>query len=399
MASKNSVARGPGILTGTPRSKVYLPVVRPVLPDLESIEAEVRDMLATGALTNTGPYTERLEAALAEDLGLPNPAVVGNGTVAMMLAFEALLPRAGGEVIVPSFTFAATANAVLWAGFEPVFADIQPATMTLDPEAVEALIGPRTVAIVPVHPFGGLCDIAAFDRLAADYRLTLIYDSAQAVGVRRHGRLVGGCGQAETFSLHTTKVMPAGEGGIVTSNDPGVADRIRKSRNFGLGGSGAICGLNGKITEFSAVIGLRSLDRLETNLFNRRKAAAEIKRMLEPVPGLSWQHLPPAVETNAQNLALRIDADAFGLDADQLAAALRFDNVNSRRYFNPCLHQLPLFAACRRGDMATSELVTSQCLSLPVYSDMTAEEVEVVADAVAGLHDHADAVARLLAAP
>ncbi|MEL7210559.1 MAG: aminotransferase class I/II-fold pyridoxal phosphate-dependent enzyme, partial [Actinomycetota bacterium] len=319
------------------------------------------------------------------------PVVLGNGTVAIMLALEALVP-ARGEVIIPSFTFAATANAVAWAGFEPVFADIDPETMTLDPDAVAEVIGPQTVAVMGVHPFGGLCDIEGLDRLATEHGLIVLYDSAQAVGVRRNGRPVGHFGAGESFSLHTTKVLPVGEGGVVTSRDPEAADRIRQTRNFGLGSTKAVNGLNGKITEFSALLGLRALEVLDQHLAVRRRAAAEMKRRLDGVPGLHWQTIRSEVETNVQNLALRIDADAFGLDADEVAAALSHDNIMARRYFNPCLHQLPAFVECRRGDVSQSELVTTQSLCLPIYSDMTDGETAVVAEAMIGLHQHAAAV-------
>ena len=256
----------PGLLSGIPQSPRLLPVVRPVLPTLESIEDDLREMLDTGILTNAGPFTDGLEQALADRLDLPNPVVVGNGTVAIMLALEALVPP-GGEVVVPSFTFAATANAVTWAGYTPVFADIDLQTLTLDPASVERVIGPKTVAVHarasvrrPVRHrgtgnAGGRTQSPRALRFGAGGWYSLPAKAGWRIRCRR-----------DVQPPIQRKVLPVGEGGVVCSRDTEAADRIRRTRNFGLGSAEAVNGLNGKITEFSALLGLRALDTLDEHL-------------------------------------------------------------------------------------------------------------------------------------
>lgn len=378
----------PGILDGTPASPKSLNFARPVLPPLEEIEQDIRQMLGSGVLTNQGPYAERLEQALAYYFNLPNIVVVGNATVGLMLALQSM-EIGGGEVITPSFTFAATSDAIVWAGLEPVFADIDPNTLCLDPLAVEKLIGPQTGAIMPVHPFGGFCEVESFKALAQKYNLKLIYDSAQAVAIYYKEQPAGIFGDAEVFSMHATKVLPAGEGGFISTLHADLAERIRSTRNFGLNNRNYLPGLNGKITEFAARLGLAALETLSQHLTRRAHIYQYLFESLKDLPGLLWQQVSPNVQSNYQNLIVRIEANEFGLSADELAVALRYDNITTRRYFSPCLHQMPVFSKYRRGPLLHSELVTTQSISLPLYSDMTEIEAEIIANAIHLAHEYA----------
>ena len=333
IASRNGRKR-PAILGGDPMSANPLGIVRPRLPQLAAVAEEVGEILTTGQLTNHWKYVPALESELRQYLQVPHCVAVANGTLGLVLTLVGL--KLEGEVIVPSFTFSATAHALWWAGLEPVFADISPDTFTLDPEAVEAAITPRTSAILGVHVYGHPCDIEGLKAVARRHDLALIFDSAHAFGSSYRGQRIGNFGDAEVFSFHATKIFPTGEGGAITTGNTQLAEYLSLARKFGDPGTEntQFSGLNAKMQEFNAILGLENLKTIDQYIENRRRYAGVLVERLGQLPGLRFQRARPDVQVNHQNFAILVDELEFGVPRDRLHTALAAENIFSRKYFS-----------------------------------------------------------------
>lgn len=385
----------PVILGGMPLLDHPLNIVRPVLPPLEAIQERLARALATGQLTNNGQYVRQFEAELASYLGVKHAIALGNATVALMILARALGQE--GEIILPSFTYCASAHAVVWAGLKPVFADILPDTYTLDPAAVARLINRRTVAIMGVHIYGHACEVEDLQAVADAHGVPLMFDAAHATGSRYRGRLVGGFGLAEVLSFHATKIFPVGEGGAIVTNDDDLAGRLRLWRTFGDPGTEntRLPGLNGKMQEFNALIGLENLKVIDQHIAHRRAIADLIRAELANVPGIVFQAQRPYVFTNYQNFSVLIEAEQFGLNRDELFLALKAENINTRKYFYPPLHQHDAYLHVVQpagGDLNITERVAARVLCLPIYSNMTEHEARAMCVAIRRIQQHATQV-------
>ena len=338
MTVPDGLVRTPALLGGPPVFDRPVHIVAPRLPKLSVVGDKVEQILATGQLTNNSRYVREFEAAVGQRLGVEAIAI-SNATIALVLVLKGLGVR--GEVILPSFTYCASAHAVAWAGAAPVFADILPTTFTLDPAAVEAAITPRTSAILAVHIYGHPCEVDELAAVARAHRLPLVFDSAHAFGSAYKGRQVGGFGAAEVFSLHATKLLPVGEGGCVATSDSRLAAYLRDARRFGDPGdeNTRFAGTNGKMQEFNAILGLAGLDLIDRHIANRRKYASYLRDRLGCLPGLRFQHIEDHAFTTFQNFAVLVDQGRFGLSRDQVSAALAAENVRCRKYFYPPVHE------------------------------------------------------------
>lgn len=366
-----------------PLARDPLHIVRPRFPRTEQFLAAFETALEMGQVTNNSRWVVEFEARLSEYLGVPT-LVFCNGQIGMMAMLRAA-GISGGEVIVPSFTFSATPHAIKWVGAEPVFADIlDDQTMRLDPDDVERRITDRTVAILAVDAYGIASDYASLARVAERYKLRFLVDSAPSFGTRINGQLVGGCADAQMFSFHATKAFATMEGGCVCSHDAELLTRVKAMRNFGQV-DGADChepGLNGKMLEISALIGLEQLKTFEQAIATRRHAVERMRTGLSKIPGLRVGREPAGVQTNWLYLPVVVDAGEFGLDRDALASALEMHNVFVRKYYSPPCHHMTAYNTQREVNLAVTERIAYNVVALPVYNDMTDEECDLIVAAI-----------------
>lgn len=378
-----------GVLTGIRGRATPLPIVRPRFPKLAEFAEEFDQALATGAITNQGPQAVALEAELTAYLGVPT-LVFSSGQAALM-AMLAASGVAGREVIVPSFTFCASPHAVVWAGATPVFADIDPKTLTLDPDDVERRITPRTAAILGVCVYGIACDYAALADVANRHGLKLLYDSAPAFGTYVDGRPIGGFGDAQIFSFHATKAFCTMEGGALSTADPVLLTKAEALRNFGQrnGRAWGAAGFNGKMPEVAAMIGRRQLRTFETARQRRLYVARRYREGLADVPGLEMPTAPANQEPIWLYFPIRLDAEGFGLSRDEAADALAADNILCRKYFDQPCHEMPAYEGSTDYRLPVTERWASATLALPVYNDQTDEEIDYIVERIRAIHAQA----------
>ena len=296
----------------------------------------VDEVLDSNWLTNDGPLVRRLEAYIAAYLGVRECVLVCNGTVALEIAARCLGLK--GEVIVPSLTFVATASAIEWLGIRPVFCDVDPRTYCIDPAEVEKHITSRTTAVLGVHLFGRPCDVDALTAIASRHGLKLFFDAAHAFGCSDQGRMIGGNGACEVFSFHATKFFNTIEGGAVTTNDSDLARQVRLARNFGYeDGSIRALGINGKMNEVCAAMGISNLEALKTIIDSNKRNYDAYREMLGEVPGICVIDYDEAERNNYQYVVAEVLPE-FGDTRDRLLERLHRDNVLARSYFAPGCH-------------------------------------------------------------
>ena len=369
----------------TTETPVTVPLVRPTLPALDELQPLLEGAWASGIVT-TGPVTRAFEEAVERKLGVAHAVMVDHGTTALMLAARAL--GLEGEVIIPPFTWTATAGALVWNGVEPVLADVEPGRFTLDPDAAEAAITPRTTAIMPVNVFGVPPEMDAFAALAERRGLKLLYDSAQGLGARYRDRFQGSFGDAECFSLSPTKVVTALEGGLVTTGEADLADAIWSMRDSGKSADSADIeriGLSGRPSEAHAAVALHSFRRVDELMAAREERIGWYRGILEELPGLRFQEVPASVTSTGNYFVVFVDPADAGIDRDGLRRALARGGIQSKRYFHPPIHLQAAYAHLRdryRGRLPVAERASARGLALPLYSHMPRDEVERVGAAV-----------------
>jgi dTDP-4-amino-4,6-dideoxygalactose transaminase len=315
-------------------------VGRPNVGNRERLLNRINDMLDRNWFTNNGPYVQEFESELAAFAGVRHCVAMCNATISLEIAIRAL--GLTGEVIVPSFTFIATAHALQWQEITPVFCDIDPRTHTLDPAQVEKMITPRTTGIIGVHTWGHSCDIDALESIARGRNLHLLFDAAHAFACSYKGKPIGGFGRCEVFSFHATKFFNTFEGGAVLTNDDALAEKIRLMRNFGFSGYDNVIyiGTNGKMTEVCAAMGLTSLESVKEFIQINRRNYHAYRRGLEGVPGLSVIAYDESEQANYQYIVCELDEHVAGLTRDELVAVLFAENILARRYFFPGCHRM-----------------------------------------------------------
>jgi dTDP-4-amino-4,6-dideoxygalactose transaminase len=364
----------------------------PNIVDREGFLRRVEGMLDSGRLTNHGPLVSDFERRIADLAGVGHCIAVCNGTIGLEIAIRAL--GLTGEVIVPSWTFVATAHALQWQEITPVFADVSPLTHTLDPRSVESMITPRTTGIVGVHLFARACDHDALADIAERHGLELMYDAAHALGVTHRGRPVGGLGRAEVVSFHATKFINTLEGGAILTDDAELAERIRLMTNFGFAGRDRVVhlGTNGKLNEVCAAMGLAQLDSLGRILAANEARYQAYAAGLHSIPGVALRHYDPAERTNWQYIVVEVDAEAAGLTRDELLAELEADNVLARRYFHPGAHRMEPYRSLQPHAgllLPETERLADSTLVLPTGTAMSIADVETVCGLVAAAVERA----------
>lgn len=382
----------PAILGSSPALPQLLNIVRPVMPALTEFQAEFSECLSNGQVTNNSKWVVEFERQLQRYLDVEHVLAFCNGETALICMLAAAQLR--GDVIVPSYTFSGTAHAVIWAGLRPVFADIDPATFTLDPEDVARRITPETSAILAAPVYGNPCANDALASLAKERRLTLLFDSASGFGSTFDGRKLGAFGRAEMFSFHATKVFGTMEGGAIATNDGALYERARQLRSFGQVGAVdcALAGLNGKMMEVAALMGIRSLQTYDDVLRHRQRIADEYDRLLGSIPGLTVQHVTRNATSTRLYQAVRLDS-SFGLSRDELVQALLAENIVARKFLDPPIHQMTYYVEQYGSQtLPRTEEVASSAVALPLPSDMTLLEVSSIGDALAALCREAPAV-------
>ncbi len=328
------------VFGGEPSLDDKLYVGRPNIGDRERLLERINDILDRRWLTNSGHYVQEFEQKIAEMAGTRHCIATCNGTVALELAIRAL--NMTGEVIVPSFTFIATAHALQWQEITPVFCDIDPRTHTLDPKQVERMITPRTTGIIAVHLWGRACNVDALEEIARSRGLTLMFDAAHAFGCTYRGRKIGSFGRAEVFSFHATKFFNTFEGGAITTNDDDLAAKLRLMKNFGFAGYDKVIyiGTNGKMSEVSAAMGLTSLESIDEFIGVNRGNHAQYGEELGGLRGVRLIPYDPDEQCNYQYLVLEIDEEETQISRDDLVQLLWAENVLARRYFYPGCHRM-----------------------------------------------------------
>ena len=361
-----------------------VPLVRPTLPPLDELRADLEQIWRSDQLSS-GRYGDRLERAVEARLEVPHAVAVSSCTVGIMLAVRAL--GLSGEVVLPSFTWSATGLALLWNGVTPVFADVVPGSFTLSPQAVEAAVTERTSAILAVNVFGAPPDVLGLAAVARRHGLRLLYDSAQGLGGEAAGRPVGSFGDVEVFSLSPTKVVTAFEGGLVTTADTDLADRIRRMRDYGKSASGEdvdLQGLAGRQSELHAAVALRGLERLDELVEHRRTRVCWYRELLSGVKELRFQEAPSQSRSAAAYLVVSIGPDA-GASRDDVMRELALRGVETRRYFDPPLHRQTLFrkgGARVHGELPVTCEASAQGLALPLYPGLLRRDVERICAAL-----------------
>jgi dTDP-4-amino-4,6-dideoxygalactose transaminase len=358
-------------------------VTRPVLPPVDDIAARLREVWASGWLTNGGAQHERLEAALAGYLGAPHFSLFTNGTIALLTAIRALALR--GSVVTTPFTFPATPHVLAWSGIEPIFCDIDSETLTLDPAAVERSIRPDTGAILGVHVYGTPCDVQAFDEIASRRGLKVVYDGAHAFGTRVNGIDVARFGDVTMFSFHATKLFHTAEGGALACRDPRVKVAVDRLKNFGILNQDevAVAGINGKMSELQAVMGLAVLPYVAKEIETRSAIAARYASNFAGTPGLRLVRPPEAVESSSQYCVVRIDPDTFGCSRDDVYTALQKYNVFTRKYFNPLCSSYPSYRhlpSASPSNLPVATRVVREVLCLPIYGALPLDAVDRISE-------------------
>lgn len=369
------------ICDGVPTFSEPLHVGRPNIGNRERLLQRIKDMLDRHWLTNNGPYVQELEQRIGEFLGVKHCVAMCNGTVALEIAIRAL--GLHGEVIVPSFTFIATAHALQWQEITPVFCDVALGTHHIDPARVEELITPRTTGIMGVHVWGQACDIDTLADIARRRNLKLMFDAAHAFACSYKGQMIGNFGDAEVFSFHATKFFNAFEGGAVVTNDDALADKVRYMRNFGFAGYDNVeyVGTNGKMTEVCAAMGLTSLESLDEFILVNYRNYKAYERGLADIPGLKLFRYDESGKCNYQYIIVEVDEEIAGVSRDQVVEFLHAHNVLARRYFFPGCHLMEPYRSYFPHAgllLPETERLTQQVMSLPTGTAVGEQAVACV---------------------
>lgn len=361
-------------------------VTQPYLPPLSEFIPYLEKIWSTKVLTNAGPFHQQLENALCDYLGVKHLALFTNGTIALVTALQAL--RISGEVITTPYSFVATAHSLLWNGIKPVFVDIDPHSLNLDPSKIEAAITPQTTAIMPVHVYGHPADVEAIQKIADNYNLKVIYDAAHAFGVQDRGGSVLRHGDLSVLSFHATKVFNTFEGGAIVCPDAKAKQHIDHLKNFGFVDEVTVVapGINGKMSEVNAAFGLLQLKHIDRVLARRKEIDAAYRQQLAGVQGI--QCLGDASEEVANHayFPILVQPD-YPLSRDTLYEMLKAHGIHARRYFYPLISEFPMYrgmTTAQKSNLPVASDAASKVLCLPIYPALQQQEQQRVVDLIRG---------------
>jgi dTDP-4-amino-4,6-dideoxygalactose transaminase len=356
-------------------------VTQPYLPPLEEFTPYLQQIWDNKILTNGGPFHQQLEKALCEYLGVEHIALFSNGTLALITALQAL--RVTGEVITTPYSFVATAHSLLWHGNKPVFVDVEPDTLNLDPAKIEAAITPQTNAIMPVHCYGNPCDVAAIQKIADNYNLRVIYDACHAFGVEDEGGSVLRHGDLSCISFHATKVFNTFEGGAIVCPDAKTKQRIDHLKNFGFVDETTVVapGINGKMSEINAAFGMLQLQHMGTVMQRRAEVDASYREGLKDVKGIHCLPQTASCTRNHSYFPILVETD-YPLSRDALYQKLKDHGINGRRYFYPLISDFPMyrgFPSSAPSNLPVAADAAQRVLCLPIYPTLdTADQSRVI---------------------
>lgn len=359
-------------LTKTPDIKNNIFVTKPMMPPLEEFIPYLRQIWDNSILTNGGPFHQQLENELCDYLGVKHISLFTNGTIALITALQAL--RITGEVITTPYSFVATSHALLWNGIKPVFVDVDPNTLNLDPAKIEAAITPHTTAIMPVHCYGHPCDVDAIQKIADRYNLRVIYDAAHAFGVQNESGSILNYGDLSVLSFHATKVFNTFEGGAIVCPDAKTKTHIDQLKNFGHVGETTVVapGINGKMSELNAAFGLLQLKYLNHALARRKKIDATYRELLRNIKGISCLKDAGEKVANYSYFPILVDTD-YLLTRDELYQRLKDRGIHTRRYFYPLISEFPMYCglvSAHRDNLPVATHAAQRILCLPIYPDL-----------------------------
>jgi dTDP-4-amino-4,6-dideoxygalactose transaminase len=384
----------PAVLGGAPAFPDGLRLARPAAPPLERVVELLRPSYDEGQLTN-GRLVRQLEEQAAAFLGVDRVVAVSSCTAGLMLVLRAL-HAASGSVVLPSFTFAATAHAVAWNGLRPVFAECgrEPGDFMLDPADAAARIEDDTIAIMATHTFGVGCGSAAVEAVGAARGVPVVFDAAHGFGAVHEGRRIGGSGLAEVFSLSPTKLVVSGEGGLVATNDAALADEVALGRDYANPGDYDMrfVGLNARMSELHAAVAVGSLEELDEHLARRRAIAARYHAGLASVPGVVIQRVPEGDLPTFKDLTIWIDAVRFGMSRDRLRACLHDEGIDTRAYFSPPVHRHQAYRDLPATELPATDRASAAAVSVPMFRDLDDGSVDGVVDAVCRIQAAAEEI-------
>lgn len=355
-------------------------VTQPYLPPLSDFLPYLEQIWESKILTNSGPFHQQLEKALCDYLGVKHISLFTNGTLALVTALQAL--RITGEVITTPYSFVATAHSLLWNGIKPVFVDIDPITLNLDPSKIEAAITPQTTAILPVHCYGHPCDVKAIEKIADNYNLKVIYDAAHAFGVKDAGGSILRYGDLSVLSFHATKVFNTFEGGAIICPDEKTKQRIDHLKNFGFVDEVTVVapGINGKMSEINAAFGLLQLQHIDNALAKRKEINALYREALKDVTGIRCLEKSGESNENCSYFPILVELD-YPISRDELYKKLQEHNIFARRYFYPLISEFPMYRglpSAASSNLSIAKEISYKVLCLPIYPELQTDEQEQI---------------------
>lgn len=360
------------------KKKTPIFVTQPSLPDLKDLTPYLEKIWDSKIVTNNGPFHKKLEKELCKYLGLSHISLVTNATVGLIIALKALDIK--GEVITSPYSFVATAHSLMWNKIKPIFVDIDPKTLNLDPKKIESAITKKTTAIMPVHVYGNPCDVDAIEAIAKKHNLKVIYDSSHAFGVKCHCGSILKHGHLSVLSFHATKVFNTFEGGAIISPDKKTKNYIDQLKNFGFTSETTVeqLGINGKMSEFNSALGLLQLKKINTDIEKRKKIDEAYRDALKDIPGINCLVYTNMKKGNYSYFPIFIEND-YPITRDKLYNRLKKKGIHCRRYFYPLITEFPMY---KKKNLPYAKKISDKILCLPIYSNIDKKNINLIADII-----------------
>ncbi len=377
------------VFGGKPAFPEKLHVGRPNIGNRQRLLERIDAALSRRWLSNNGPLVQELEQRISQFIGVKHCVATCNGTIGLEIAIRTL--GLSGEVIVPSFTFVATAHALQWLNLTPIFCDVDLHTHNIDPHQVERWITPRTTGIVGVHLWGRPCEVEKLAEIAARHRVALLFDAAHAFGCSHQGRMVGNFGNLEVFSFHATKFFNTFEGGAIVTADDALAAKARAMRDFGFASHDEVieAGTNGKMSEVCAAMGLTGLECLDEFIAANHSNYQRYQTELADLPGIRLLPFEGNEKFNYQYVVVEVDDTITQITRDQMLDVLQAENVLARRYFHPGCHRMePYRSRFPDAGLPVTEMLAERVLVLPTGTAVAADEVSGVCEIIRLLVAH-----------
>lgn len=359
-------------------------VTQSSMPEFEEYIDEIKSIFETKWLTNNGQKHQELEKKIKEYLNVPNVSLFTNGHMALYIAINSFKFPEGSEVITTPYTFSSTTHAIVQNNLKPVFCDISPDDYTIDVNKIERLITDKTVAILPVHVYGHVCDVEKIQEIAKKHNLKVIYDAAHVFGVKYKGKSIANYGDISMFSFHATKVFNTIEGGALVYNDDNKKPLLDRIKNFGINGEDVdIVGTNAKMNEFCAAMGLCNLRHLDDEIAKREIVYKRYLERLSGVEGLKISKLQKHVTSNYAYFPVVCDKDIFGKNRDEILEELAKENIYGRKYFYPLINDYQCYKnAYSSKKTPVAKKISDNVLTIPMYADLNLEDVDKICDVI-----------------